>query len=254
MSDLFLVSVEVSARRLVEDARRRGQAMREIDPGYLIHGLLEGVFGPKGLRPFQVDHSDDAKVRLLGYAARDASTLASDAQAFATPEAWAAIDWSSLQTKRMPDAWSPGRRLGFTARVCPVVRLAGPPASHRTRDGEGAAGREQDAWLVACRRDPGASPPPDRADVYRGWLAEALKRSGGANLIDAEMTAFQVATLHRRTQGVERRPRRVRLPDATFSGTLEVADPEAFAVLLARGIGRHRAFGFGMLLVRPPRC
>jgi CRISPR system Cascade subunit CasE len=32
---------------------------------------------------------------------------------------------------------------------------------------------------------------------------------------------------------------------------LEVTEPETFAVGLARGIGRHRAFGFGMLLLRP---
>jgi len=31
-----------------------------------------------------------------------------------------------------------------------------------------------------------------------------------------------------------------------------VRDPTGFAALLARGVGRHRAFGFGMLLLRPP--
>ncbi|MEE8524028.1 MAG: type I-E CRISPR-associated protein Cas6/Cse3/CasE [Thermoanaerobaculia bacterium] len=41
-------------------------------------------------------------------------------------------------------------------------------------------------------------------------------------------------------------------PDALLTGTLEVTDPDAFATLLARGVGRHRAFGFGMLLLRPP--
>ena len=38
-----------------------------------------------------------------------------------------------------------------------------------------------------------------------------------------------------------------------MSGTLRVTDPAAFAAGLARGIGRHRAFGFGMLLLAPPR-
>jgi len=46
-------------------------------------------------------------------------------------------------------------------------------------------------------------------------------------------------------RGVER-------PDALFTGELTIRDAEAFARLLARGIGRHRAFGFGMLLLRPP--
>jgi CRISPR system Cascade subunit CasE len=41
--------------------------------------------------------------------------------------------------------------------------------------------------------------------------------------------------------------------DVTFEGELQVADAAAFAALLARGVGRHRAFGFGMLLLRPSR-
>jgi len=40
-------------------------------------------------------------------------------------------------------------------------------------------------------------------------------------------------------------------PDVTFTGTLEVTDSAAFSALLARGLGRHRAFGFGMLLLAP---
>lgn len=35
-------------------------------------------------------------------------------------------------------------------------------------------------------------------------------------------------------------------------GTLTVTDPAFFAQALAVGIGRHRASGFGMLLLRPP--
>ena len=42
-----------------------------------------------------------------------------------------------------------------------------------------------------------------------------------------------------------------RRPDVTFRGTLQVTDPDRFHALLARGVGRHRAFGFGMLLLRP---
>ena len=40
-------------------------------------------------------------------------------------------------------------------------------------------------------------------------------------------------------------------PDVVMQGRLRVSDPQAFAQLLARGVGRHRAFGFGMLLLRP---
>jgi CRISPR system Cascade subunit CasE len=40
-------------------------------------------------------------------------------------------------------------------------------------------------------------------------------------------------------------------PDAVFTGVLQVLDTTAFAALVARGIGRHRAFGYGMVLLKP---
>jgi CRISPR system Cascade subunit CasE len=45
----------------------------------------------------------------------------------------------------------------------------------------------------------------------------------------------------------------VERPQALFGAEAVVVDGERFADLLARGIGRHRAFGFGMVLVAPPR-
>ncbi len=36
-----------------------------------------------------------------------------------------------------------------------------------------------------------------------------------------------------------------------MTGTLAVDDPVAFRRLLGRGVGRHVAFGYGMLLLKP---
>jgi len=41
-------------------------------------------------------------------------------------------------------------------------------------------------------------------------------------------------------------------PDAIVHGVLVIHDPAAFSALLVRGVGRHRAYGYGMLLLRPP--
>ena len=41
-------------------------------------------------------------------------------------------------------------------------------------------------------------------------------------------------------------------PNVVLEGTLRVTDADTFRALLARGVGRHRAFGFGMLLLRRP--
>ena len=42
-------------------------------------------------------------------------------------------------------------------------------------------------------------------------------------------------------------------PDAVMRGNITVTDSDAFTRLLSHGIGRHRAYGYGMLLLRPTR-
>ena len=85
-----------------------------------------------------------------------------------------------------------------------------------------------------------------REAVYRDWLAARL---GNAATIDPATTMMQrfersrVARLGRAPEG----------PDATVLGELEVGDPDAFVQLLANGIGRHKAYGYGMLMLRPAR-
>lgn len=143
----------------------------------------------------------------------------------------------------MPASWRRGQRLGFDIRVRPVVRLAKPvPAHvdlHDRPQPERRAGAETDAFLARVLRAGGAM---TREAVYVDWLADRL--APAARLDGARLTRFERSRAARSgvTEG----------PDATLQGTLEIADPEAFAALLARGIGRHRAYGYGMLLLRAP--
>jgi CRISPR system Cascade subunit CasE len=148
-----------------------------------------------------------------------------------------------------------GQVLGFTLRVRPIER-------------EGQRGSERDAFLGAARDVPGQ--PLSRETVYATWLAaqfaprvlvggsERQPWQGGAELIDARLTRFALTPVMRRTQAgagdaAERRSRSSIGPDATLSGHLRVLDGASFAALLARGVGRHRAFGFGMLRLQPAR-
>ena len=86
-----------------------------------------------------------------------------------------------------------------------------------------------------------------REDVYSDWLEEQIRRRG-AQLDEVSLKSFQ------RTRIIRRRGSRpIEGPNAVMSGVLTVTDGEKFAKLLARGIGRHRAYGYGMLLLRPPR-
>ena len=36
-------------------------------------------------------------------------------------------------------------------------------------------------------------------------------------------------------------------------GIMTITDPDAFSGTLSQGIGRHRSYGYGMLLLRPAR-
>ena len=243
MSTLHLVRARLRVPALLRLARDAGVDAR--DPGYLTHLLLRRVFGDVAPQPFHLEESRTAPL-LWGYAAVDAGILR-ERLAFADPLAAVAIDSETLESRPMPLPFRSGRRLGFRLRACPVVR------SRRTRrDGRPV---EVDVFLQRALTTP--HKPLDREQVYCAWLADRLA-ARGAHLVRVRLVRFLQVPLVRRcgrsrpyllpspAGGLARRP------DVTFDGVLEVADPEIFALALARGIGRHRAFGHGMLLLRPP--
>ena len=242
---LNLVRVRVDTARLLREGLRMRLPMQDVDLGYLLHAWLEGTFGPGVLRPFAIGDADARFAEVLGYSTRGEAALREHADTFAPPELHAAADWPSLAVKAMPSAWAPGRRLGFKVTLCPTLRRSGArPTAQR--------GEEVDAFLAAAWREPD-QPKPDREAVYLAWLRERLEGHGVA-LEWAGMTHFQIATHLRRTQGAQRKGKPLQLPRATMEGVLTVTDGAAFEALLAHGVGRHRAFGYGMLLLTPPRA
>lgn len=241
---LHMVRLGLDATRLFELGRRLGLPLREVDPGYLVHCQLAALFGELAPKPFVV--SNEGRVlSILGYARADAAALRRHASEFADPFSWDGCDFDGLATKPMPAAWEAGQRLGFDVRVCPVVRKSSAGARHR----EGA---EVDAFLARCW-EVGEDVRVEREEVYRMWVAGRFAVGGAARLESIRLVAWKRERFIRRLQGETRTSRMVERPDVRMAGTLEVGDPAAFGALLGRGIGRHRAFGFGMLLLRPPR-
>ena len=241
---LRMVKLRADTARLVQEGVRRRLPMQEVDMGYLVHGFLEDMFGPGALRPFFVPRTQERMAELLGYTRADEAALRDHAQTFASPAHYAAVDWSSFAVKELPERWVIGRRLGFKVQVCPTVRRSG-------RRPEAQKGEEVDAYLSACWGAP-QEPKPDRAAVYARWLQDRLE-GWGVSVGGVQMSQFQLVNVMRRTQGEARRGLSLRLPSAVMEGELTVQDSERFAELLAHGVGRHRAFGFGMLLLSPPR-
>lgn len=240
---LHMHSLKLDAARLIALGRRLRLPMREVDPGYLVHSQLGELFGELAPPLFAIAGDQGREWRVLAYGDHDQARLRAHADAFADPAVFAAVDWAGSASKPMPQAWPAGQVLGFEVRVCPVVRKSGAGDRHR-------AGAEVDVFLDRCWAV-GDGVKVDREAVYRDWLAEHLKRHGGASLGSATITAFRRVQLVRRTQGEQRTARMLERPDVIVRGELTVEDPTEFARLLRRGVGRHRSFGFGMLLLRP---
>ena len=215
------------------------------DLGYGTHAWLRATFGETAPKPFRLFLSErgHAPAKLLGYTRAGRESLLEYAHSFAEPAALAVCDLEEqLAVAALPgaDDWRPGRQLGFEVLVSPVAR--------RSRDG-----RERDLFL---HRADTAGPAAglDREAVYVDWLAERLE--GAAHLDRANLEEFRVVHHLRqgeRSAGGSRARARLVRPRALLRGQLTLTDGNAFAGLLAHGVGRHRAFGYGMLLLRPPR-
>lgn len=238
MSQLHLISLPLDLKPFRQWTARRGFGA---DEGRSLHHLLCESFGSV-LRPFRLMVSANGNSgTLYAYTMSDQASLRRTAQESGLPDALAVCDPAQLAAKTMPESWREGRRLAFDLRARPVKRLLKPA-------GDFSRGAEVDAFLVeAMRRFPDGPPADDRIDrehVYLQWLTERL---GDA----AVVTRARIMRLERRT--VFRGGRIIEGPDVTFHGELVVADGVKFTDRLARGVGRHTAYGYGMLLLRPAR-
>lgn len=233
---LTLMQCHPDPRRLAAWATRFGLTAGGDDLGYALHTLLTTAFGEAAPKPFR--HFGD-KRGLLAYTTQDAEHLQLAAQT-AAPEVHATLGLERLAIRSYPTEWTTGRRLGFELRVRPVLR---------TKEG-----RERDIFQVAAEKSDAGAFTQSREAVYGEWLARELARGDAARIERLQLEGFRLTASLRKGRAAEgKRPaRRVAGPDALFSGELIVGDPTGFAELLARGVGRHRAFGFGMLLLRPP--
>ena len=232
---LQMIRAEISIRDF-----QRWMGMRRLqDPDHAMHCLLVESFG-KDLapRPFRVMTPRGGRNGCLyGYAQAGADALREAAGIYACPLQAGIIPADRIESKAMPAEWQSGKKLGFEVRVRPVVRR-----------GRGAInpGSERDVFQLEAEKYPRKEMPDSREKVYGEWLSEQFDHRGGARLEAATLQSFQ------RTRAIRKRHTRYSEgPDALMRGNLVVTDGDAFARLLAQGVGRHRAYGYGMLLLRP---
>lgn len=238
---LFMIQLAPDMPRLIRWAQREHllPGRLEDDLGYALHAALRAAFDALAPSPFALIQQRARPVHLLAYCGHDAAALRVQAMAFADPAIAEILGVGDLAGKPMPERFAAGRRLGFTLRARPTIRT--------DRDGDRGRSRERDAFLAAVQ-DTERGTGPSRGEVYRDWLAARL-RAGGCEPEHLVLDRFRLVTTMRRDKA--RRLQPLAGPDASFTGIVTVADPDRFAALLARGVGRHAAFGFGMLLLKP---
>lgn len=233
-SQLYMVELELDMAALFRFLQPHGLKMnKDQDLGYATHAWLAATFGKRAPKPFRLFHAKrGCPARVLGYTDGGREELAQQAHEFALPTALAVCDLEKrFNSKLMPGRWDRGRRLGFRVLACPISRKD---------DGE------KDVFLRAVERV-SKEDVLDREAIYCDWLRRQLE--AGAKVDHVKLEGFQMLQHYRR--GTPGRAGKLIRPHAELSGVLEVTDEEKFAHALARGVGRHRSFGYGMLLLRP---
>lgn len=242
---------------------------------YLVHAATRGIFGEIGPQPYLVERE---RSRVLGYTAADGEAFLTALGNVTDPDLRASFSLQKVFIRPMPSLWKCGATYTYAVRCRPEVRVSIYRVSGAGDFRHGELRRaglnkrdakrrviESDVWLhrtwtawkeEGCAGDL-CSYRKAHADgqipCYCDWLRAQFD---GAAQVDAHVTRQLSTSIVARggaSHGGAPRYSKCRShPDVTFQGTLTVTDPERFAYLLARGIGRCRALGFGMLLLRRP--
>ena len=262
MSDpaIALVRLGIDERELAVLGARAGTGE---DPGYTLHLVLRRLLGEHGLQPFRL--LDDASTRarhghaqLLGYTAwpeRVIDLVDRARESVPGAAARASEPWGpALGRVFLPDPvfrvlpsgseWNRAGELDFEVLVRPIRRSstrADLPSPTRKR------GAELDAYQYDRLLQGEGATTITRETVYARWLADRL--GDAAHLIaPPKLEAFRLTRSIRSTHG-KGRARPAIGPEALMRGRLRIGDIDAFEHRLRRGVGRHAAFGFGMLLL-----
>lgn len=241
---LHMISMSIDLEKAMVLARKRRLPLHATDVGYLIHIATSEAFGNSAPSPFSLESQSGKHLAVLAYSSLSAERLQDQVLDRPTAVAQTGVFLNSLKSKRMPVEWRLDKNYAFRVRVCPVVRAAKDTAFYRK-------GSEVDAYLQRCCSINDPSVFVNREAVYSSWLNACFERLQGAELHSCAMTGFKRQKLVRRSHGMKRVPKLLERPDAVFEGRLKVKDSSLFTAMLSRGIGRHRAFGFGMLLLKP---
>jgi CRISPR system Cascade subunit CasE len=146
----------------------------------------------------------------------------------------------TIETKAFEPALAPGDRLSFSLRANATVS--------RPR-GDARAGKRDDVVMAALQPIPPRHRAEPRKDLIRREGLDWLRRQGaraGFDFNDAEVAVDGYEPVIIRGHGKSA----LTLSVIEFDGLIIVREPRVFLDKVARGFGRGKAFGLGLMLVR----
>ncbi len=205
-------------------------AARGATRSYLVHQAVCGLFGDFHERPYL--YRSDAK----GHATETVLVLSTAAPRLgSTHSVPIAVELEALETKRFPDALPQDARFDFELRANATKDVPGP---------QGTRSKRVDVWDATWRDDPQTADDPH--GVYRSYLQRRLE--GVAHIDRVRVTERGQVKVRRTLQhGAP-----IVFVATNLIGTLTIQDPERLRERIARGIGRSRSLGCGLLCLSRP--
>lgn len=145
-----------------------------------------------------------------------------------------------IKTKPYDPALVAGQRFGFILRVNPTISKA---SDKRDDNGKRERGKRIDVLLNHKQENPDTPfPPEEQEKIALAWLDKKLT-SHGATLEQPVTSMIEYRQL-RPKQGAT-------ISVLDVEGVLTVTDPVALTKAMFDGIGHGKAYGLGLLLLRP---
>lgn len=141
-----------------------------------------------------------------------------------------------IKTKPYQPSVQNGQRFGFALRINPTkaIKIEGSEKSKRT-----------DVLMHAKKQNGGTLSIEEREEICLEWLAQKLAREG-AKLEKEFSQILQYSQVK-----LEHKSKNATIAKIDVEGVLEITDCNLFQNALLNGIGHGKAFGLGLLLLRP---
>lgn len=227
---LHLLQADIDMRNMARWSAAEGHS----DSPRALHCLVFHTFGsvrvPRAFVALEDPDQPREHATLLAYSTSTAEELREVARSNQSPVTAGIMNPYTFRSTSVPQPWREGTTLRFQVRTVPTFR---PRGSVMELD----LHRKQDA-------------SPTREETYYHWLRRLMAERAGA---DAPLHTMELTKYNQRT--VRRNPSSpiMTLPDVTIQGACAIEDPEKWAYALTVGIGRHKAYGYGMLLLSSAR-